>query len=95
VTNTNICSGKAQLTANNFNQTIYDNIRDEVEEVQKKVFDVTFEISTSLADAVGECYFTVYGFWLWGVNLVLQFETTTDFISAALQNIVGNVISLN
>ena len=54
------CSEKLRLTANQYNQTRIKNKEDSVTRADLVLFSYTYVISTSTADAVGECYLTSY-----------------------------------
>ena len=58
-------------------------------------FNMTYDISNSFADAVGECYDTGYGFYVWGLNTYSKFNSAEEWGQAFLQNIVGNIITFN
>jgi hypothetical protein len=51
-----VCSEKIQLSMNDLNYTIADEKINTTGLLQDKIFNVTYDISNSLADAVGECY---------------------------------------
>lgn len=63
-----VCSEKLQLALDDLNSTIVDEKVNSSALFQDKFFNVTYDISYSSADAVGECYLTGYGFYQWGVN---------------------------
>lgn len=48
-----------------------------------------------MADAVGECYLSAYGYFEWTQNKTKEFEGGLNFLEAFLQNLIGNIISFN
>lgn len=59
------------------------------------VFNVTKVISNSTADAVGECYTTLYNVYTFNKMRAALFPTTVSFTTAFLQNLIGNILNFN
>jgi hypothetical protein len=59
------------------------------------VFNVTKVISNSTADAVGECYTTLYNVYTFNKMRAALFPTGVSFTTAFLQNLIGNILNFN
>jgi hypothetical protein len=66
-----------------------------VEATDKIIFSYTSIISTSTADAVGECYTSLFSTYTYMENKSLAFGSSTNFMQAFLQNLLGNAIAFN
>ena len=79
------CSNMAQVAADDLNQTlVYANKNNTNATLKPKIFNVTYDISNSMASAVGECYLTGYGYYEWGINTFAQFNGSLYFFEAFL-----------
>ena len=62
----------------------------------KSVFNTTKLISGSFADMVAQCYITGVEWYEWGLHKYNLFEgEENDLMAAFLQNILGNVMTVN
>jgi hypothetical protein len=51
---------------------------------ESAIFNVTYVISDSMAEAVGVCYSTLYGYYDWGMNKSAEFDGGLNFVEAFL-----------
>lgn len=59
------------------------------------VFNMTRVISNSTADAAGDCYLAGYDVFFYYYLKSTGFIDAMDYLSAFLQNLIGNIISFN
>lgn len=59
------------------------------------VFNFTKVVSTSGADAVGECYTTGFNIYSYVLMRSTQFADFTSVLTAFLQNMIGNILNFN
>ena len=59
------------------------------------MFNFTADVSNSGANAIGECYSTVYSLVKYGETRFTQFDGLTPLMAGFVQNIVGNVLNFN
>ena len=62
---------------------------------EEYVFNVTKVLSNSTADAVGECYTTLYNVYTFNKMRAALFPSGVSFMTAFLQNLIGNILNFN
>jgi len=62
---------------------------------QSYVFNMTRVISNSTADAVGECYTTMFNYYQYVIMRASQFPDFIGILTAFLQNLIGNILNFN
>lgn len=90
------CSSKLQVFLNQVNATEvgYEQApRNSTPD--EYVFNMTKVISSSGASATGECYTTGYSVYQYVLMKEAEFDTMNNFITAFLQNMIGNIINFN
>ena len=48
-----------------------------------------------MADTVTTCYLTGYQWYVWYLNMKVLFPTNVDILTGFLQNLIGNIMTLN
>jgi hypothetical protein len=88
------CSARIRTTTLDFNTTFmnYLNPRGGVEQY---VFNFTKVVSTSGADAFGECYTTGFNVFQYMMMRAGQFPDVVSILTAFLQNLIGNILNFN
>lgn len=56
---------------------------------------MTKVLSNSTADAVGECYTTLYNVYTFNKMRAALFPTGVSFMTSFLQNLIGNILNFN
>lgn len=89
------CTDKLQQTSDQYNQTTISNRENNVTDVQAIIFSYTAIISSSTADAVGDCYLAAYQTYQYVYQKATSFQSSSLFLEAFLQNLLGNAIRFN
>lgn len=78
------CSQKLRLTIDQYNATTISNAKNNVTGFDKILFSYTAILSTSTADAAGECYTTFYNVYAYFLLKFSQFQGGTDIMESFL-----------
>jgi surface polysaccharide O-acyltransferase-like enzyme len=70
-------------------------MKNDKQDLSTKFFGMMYLISTSVAENVNTCYYLGYGIYDYYLVKKLSFGDATSWLTAFLQNMIGNVITFN
>lgn len=89
------CSSKVRVTADAFNNTIMGYFTPSQPGYQWYVFNFTKTLSSSGADAFGECYTSGFNVVQYILMRAGEFPDFVTMMTAFLQNLIGNILNFN